>query len=222
MFFKPSIPKEIKKREITLLLHSTHLHKNLPLILTDGRIHTAQELIARYGQERAARLLHDPHRYEQFTVGLNYINASLTVPNVQLLYHRSQSEWQTEWVHFAFDLSLLELPTTRFSPVSAAAGCGQFIAAGLDGFQAMFADFVETYSRNHLPLSEPTHPQAEVLIHGSADLASVQAIYVPHRTTLLEVARLCERHARPIPIHIAPHLFVWPARLSRNKTEPAA
>jgi hypothetical protein len=216
MFFKPSIPKEIKKRGLALLLHSTHLHKNLPLILTDGRIHTAQELIARYGQERAARLLHDPHRYEQFTVGLNYVNASLTVPNVQLLYHRSQSEWQAEWVHFALDLSLLDLPTTRFSPVSAAAGCGQFIATGLDGFQAMFADSVETYSRHHLPLSEPTHPQAEVLIQGSVDLGLVNAIYVPHRNTLLEVARLCERHLRSIPIHIAPHLFVWPARLAKS------
>ena len=92
----------------------------------------------------------------------------------------------------------------------------QFVAAGWNGFQAMFADSVETYSRERLPLSEPTHPQAEVLIHGSVDLASVQAIYVPHRTTLLEVARLCERHARPIPIHIAPHLFVWPARLAKN------
>ncbi len=213
-----TIRREIRTRGITLLLHSTHLHKNLPLILADGRIHTAQDLIARYGSERAARLLHDPHRYEQFAVGLNYVNASLTVPNVQLLYHRSHAEWQAEWIHFAIDLSLLDLPATRFSAVSAAARRGEFITAGVDGLQSLFAESVDGFSRDGLSRAEPTHPQAEVLIQGSIDLAKVTAIYVPHRATQLEVARLCDLHARSIPIAIAPHLFVWPSRLTKSSS----
>lgn len=213
MFFKPSIEKEIKKRGITLLLHSTHLYKNLPHILADGKIHTARELISRYGRERAARLLHDPRRYEQFAVGLDYINASLTVPNVELLYHRSKSEWQGEWVHFALDLSLLSLSDTRFSPVSAAAGRGKFIASGLEGFRALFVESVEQHTRHTLSNNEPTHPQAEVLIKGPLDLASVRMIHVPDREVMLEVSRLRDQKSRAISIDIAPYLFVWPARL---------
>lgn len=213
MFFKPSIEREIKKRGITLLLHSTHLYKNLPHILADGKIHTARELITRYGRERAARLLHDPRRYEQFAVGLDYINASLTIPNVELLYHRSKSEWQSEWVHFALDLSLLNLSDSRFSPVSAAAGRGKFIAPGIEGFRALFVKSVEDYTRQSLSNNEPTHPQAEVLIKGPLDLASVLTIYVPDREVLLEVSRLCDQNRRTISIAVAPHHFVWPARL---------
>ena len=214
MFLRPTIAKEVKKRGITLLLHSTHLYKNLPLILEDGWIHSARELIDRYGLDHAARLLHDPRRYEQFAVGLDYINASLTTPNVELLYHRSQTVWQSEWVHLALDLSLLSLPTTRFSPVSAASARGRHIAPGLDGFRAMFAAPPGKPSRGNLSPAQPTHPQAEVLILGPLRLSWIRAILVPHRNTLHEVARLCEHHMRDIPVEITPHLFVWPAHLT--------
>ena len=208
--------KEAKQRGISLLLHSTHLYKNLPHILTDGHVHTARELIARYGAEQATRYLHDPRRYEQFAVGLDYINCSLTVPNAELLYHRSKSDWKAEWVHLTLDLALLDHPDTLCSPVSAAAERGKFICAGTDGFHSLFAATVNEYGRDRLPANEPTHPQAEVLIKGPVTLAGIHTIIVPSRPVQQEVARLCEQHQRRIPVEIAPQLFAWPARLLRN------
>ncbi len=216
MWFEKSVRKEARKRKILLLLHSTHLYKNLPQILTDGHLHTARELIETYGAERAAYFLHDFQRYEQFAVGLDYINCALTVPNAELLYHRSKSEWSAEWVHLALDLSLLNREDTLFSPMNAATERGQLIRAGREGFQAMFERTVGEFTRDDLPPNEPTHPQAEVLVKGPLPLSAVQAVYVPTRETLLEVQRLCERHTHVLSLQTAPHLFAWPARLVQH------
>ena len=212
-----SILKRAKQGGITLLLHSTHLYKNLPHILADGRIHTARELIEKHGHEHAARFLHDPHRYEQFAVGLDYINCSLTVPNAELLYHRSKSDWKADWVHLTLDLSRLNHAETLFSPVSAAAEYGKYLQNGRDGFQAMFADVVHDFTRENLPQGEPTHPQAEVLIKGPVLLKDVHAVLVPSRDVGQEVSRLCERHHISLSVEITPHLFAWPARLVKHR-----
>ena len=214
--FKISVEKLAKKRGISLLLHSTHLFKNLPQMLADRHVHTARELQERFGHERAARYLHDPKRYEQFAVGLDYVNCALTVPNAELLYHRSKSDWHTDWVHLALDVKLLNAETTLFSPVSAAAERGGFIASGREGFEAMFAEQVMEWNRAHLPCDEPTHPQAEVLIKGPLSIDDVRSILVPTRDMQQEVARLCERNHDVIPIEVTPHLFAWPARLMKS------
>lgn len=216
MWFEKSVLKAARKRKISLLLHSTHLYKNLPQILTDGHLHTARELIGKYGAERAAYYLHDVNRYEQFAVGLDYINCSLTVPNAELLYHRSKSEWSAEWVHLALDISLLNREDTLYSPMSAATERGQLIRAGREGFQAMFERVVGEFTREDVPPNEPTHPQAEALVKGPLPLPAVQAIFVPTRETLLEVRRLCELHQRVLSVQTAPHLFAWPARLVQH------
>ncbi len=212
--FDRSVLKEARKRKITLLLHSTHLYKNLPQVLMDGQLHTARELIDNYGAERAAHFLHDLQRYEQFAVGLDYLNGSLTVPNVELLYHRSKSEWSAEWVHLALDLALLNREDTLFSPMNAATERGQFIRAGSEGFRAMFDQVVGGVTREAVTPNEPTHPQAEVLVKGPLPLSAVQTVFVPTRETESEVRRLCERHGRMLTIQTAPHLFAWPARLA--------
>jgi hypothetical protein len=217
MLFERTVLRDAKKRHVTLLLHSTHLYRNLPQILADGRIHTARELMARYGPERAAYYLHDPRRYEQFAVGLDYINAAISVPNAQLLYHRSKAEWGAEWVHLALDLELLNRENTLFSPVSAAAERGKFIAPGRAGFAAMFAEQVAEYERRNLPAHEPTHPQAEVLIKGPLPLDVVDTVLVPSPAVASEVRRLISRHPLTLSVNVAPHLFAWPARLMSSE-----
>ena len=181
-----------------------------------GRIHTARELIETHGQEHAARFLHDPNRYEQFAVGLDYINCSLTVPNAELLYHRSKSDWKADWVHLTLELELLNHPDTLFAPVSAATGCGKFLQKGRSGFQVMFAERVDAFNRAHLPESEPTHPQAEVLIKGPLSLDHAHSVFVPSRDVQTEVLRLCEQHGITLPVEITPQLFAWPARLVKT------
>jgi hypothetical protein len=215
-FFRNTVQAEVKHREISLLLHSTHLYKNLPQILESQTLSTARALSEQYGWDKARQYLHDPVRYEKFAVGLDYLNGSLTVPNYELLYHRSKGEWSSEWVHLVLDLSLLYKEGTKFCAVSAAQEQGKHIRDGWAGFCELFADPVENYSRTGLPKAVPTHPQAEVLLAGSLPLSSVTAICVSDLSTAAEIQRMAERHHIYIKVEVTPHLFVWPERLLKK------
>ena len=217
MFFASrTIVGEAKRRRIRQLLHSTHLYKNFPLVLSDGMLHSARELQKRYGSS-ASRFLHDPRRYEQFTVGLDYINASLSFPNCELLYHRSHTDWKYEWIHLSLRLDLLNRPDTLFCPVSAATNYGKLVQGGREGFAAMFADEVTGHTRSGIPHDVPTHPQAEILIRGPLELSVVKAIIVPDATLALEIERLCERNNHKIPVEVLPQFFVWPKWLVKKR-----
>jgi hypothetical protein len=211
-----SVPSEVKRRKISLLLHSTHLYKNLPQIIADKTLSTAGDLIAKFGHERAHKYLHDLKRYEQLAVGLDYLNCSLTVPNFELLYHRSKTTWKSEWIHLAVDLSLLYKEETLFSPVSAAQEQGKFLRSGIDGLKSLFDPQVEEFSRSDLPDHIPTHPQAEVLVKGSLPIVALQKILVADVQTAQEVERLLSLHDLYIKVEAVPHLFVWPERLLRK------
>ncbi|HEY3293827.1 MAG TPA: DarT ssDNA thymidine ADP-ribosyltransferase family protein [bacterium] len=208
-FSQDTIAHELRRRGILLLLHSTHLYKNLPQIIADGKLHTVRSLEEAYGSD-ASRYLHDPYRYERFAVGLDYINASLSMPNVELLYRRSRSEWTADWVHLALDLSLLSRDHTLFCQVSAAADMGKHLKPGPEGLREMFAGKVEGHKRDPLPHNVATHPQAEVLLHGSLTLADVRKIIVPSDAVGAEVKRLCDTRGRTMKIETLPHLFIWP------------
>lgn len=214
-FGRPTISRELRKRSLRWLLHSTHIAINLPQIFRDGFVDTARGLRTRLGAN-AERLLHDPRRFEQFAVGLDYINCALTVPNYELLYARSKSAWPVEWVHLALDLKLLEREDTLFSAVSAAQENGRHVQTGVVGLQAMFADHVEKWTRLGLQSSEPTHPQAEVLIKGALPLTDILFVFVSNARTADEVERLAEFSGHKIQTRIEPRLFLWPARLKRQ------
>ncbi len=213
-FGKANVAHELKRRKIELLLHSTHVSINLPQIFEDGFIDTARGLRARLGA-KAERLLHDPRRLEKFSVGLDYINCSITSPNFELLYARSKSAWQSEWVHFVLDTKLLELPDTLFCPVSAAQDYGKHVQSGLTGLQTMFDEQVETWKRTDLHKSEPTHPQAEALIKGRLSLDSVTEILTANGQVASEVERLAAFYHRKVRVKIEPKLFLWPKRLKK-------
>lgn len=216
LFDARTVTGEIRLREIRLVLHSTHLYTNLPRILRDRMLYTAGKLRELYGPDEAARLLHDPNRYEHFAVGLDYLNASLSQPNAPLLYRRSRSDWKNEWVHLALDPDLLKDSHTLFCSVSAAAGRGKYLHGGLLGLRSMFAPEVQGETRHKLPANVPTHPQAEVLIMGSLPLDRIQAIIVPEAGVGLEVQRLAEHYGVAVRVDVLPHLFIWPERLTRR------
>lgn len=209
--FGPAPPSVAARRRGVRLLHSTHLYKNFVHILEDNALLAAGELRARYGSGPAARFLHDPRRYERYTVGLDYLNASLSVPNVELLYHRSKSEWKSEWLHLELHRSLLDEPETRFCPVSAAAEFGKHVMDGRGGYAALFAAEVQGRTRTGLPRNVPTHPQAEVLLCGPINLERITAVHCPTMDVAAEVTRLCERFARPLTVVVSPQLYIWPA-----------
>ncbi|MBL0061759.1 MAG: DUF4433 domain-containing protein [bacterium] len=214
-FGKADIAHELKRRKIDLLLHSTHVSINLPQIFEDGFIDTARGLRSRLGA-KAERLLHDPRRLEKFVVGLDYINCSITTPNFELLYARSKSAWQTEWVHFVLDTKLLEHPDTLFCPVSAAQDYGQHVQYGIAGLQSMFAEQVETWTRTGLHKSEPTHPQAEALVKSRLSLDNVTEILTANGQVATEVERLTAFYHRNVRVKIGPKLFLWPKRLKKK------
>jgi len=214
LFGKPSIRSEIASRDLRLLLHSTHLTINLPQIFADGFLDTARGLRSRLGA-KAERLLHDPERLEKFAVGLDYLNCAVTVPNFELLYARSQNAWQREWVHLVLDMKLIEQPETLFCPVSAAQDFGTHVTSGVAGLQSMFAEQVEPWNRSGLHKSEPTHPQAEVLIQGPLSIDHVREIIVYTGEIEIEAQRLAEFHHRKIATQVLPKLFLWPGRLKK-------
>jgi hypothetical protein len=210
-----TVAKVMRRRCLMLLLHSTHLYRNLTQILEDGSLQTVRTLKEKHGVNAAARFLHDPFRYETFVTGLDYLNASLSVPNAELLYHRSRSDWKSEWVHLALDLSLMTREDTLFSPLNAAYELGHHVQKGADGLKAMFAETVRDNKRGDLPENIPTHPQAEVLVRGPLALSAVRSIIVADAATGSEVERLCEQHTRKIKVQVLPYLFVWPKRLMK-------
>lgn len=205
------------RRRGAALLHSTHLYKNLVHILNDNALHSAGGLRARHGSEPAARFLHDPRRYERYMVGLDYLNASLSVPNVELLYQRSKSEWKSEWIHLELDLELLDDPHTLFCPVSAATDFGKYVVSGPDGFAALFVANVNDRTRAGLPKAVPTHPQAEVLLRGPLALGRIRAVHCPTLDVATEARRLCERCERSLSVQVSPHLYVWPPWVTAAK-----
>lgn len=214
LFLRKTAKSEAKRRGVQRLFHSTHLYKNLPAILSDGAIYTARDLAKHYGSS-AGRFLHDPRRYERFAVGLDFVNASLTFPNCELLYKRSRTEWKCEWIHFSLKLDLLNKSDTLFCSVSAATDFGKHLQSGLSGFQGMFADPVDGYSRAILTADIPTHPQAEILIRGSLDLENVESIIVPDLAVAGEIERICDQNNRRIRVEILPQFFVWPKWLAK-------
>jgi hypothetical protein len=207
-----NIESELRQRKIELLLHSTHLYRNLPGILESGKIDTAAGLIARLGRERAARYLHDPQRYERFTVGLDCVNCALTLPNVELLYRRSKGDWKSDWVHCALDLELLSGTRAKFCAMSAAHDRGRHVDTGLGALRAMFAEHVEGMPRDGCSAALPTHPQAEVLIEHAIAIELVTCIIAASEEAAREIRRLCEYYGRKIDVEARPQLFVWPER----------
>lgn len=216
LFGGSSIAKELKRRKIKLLLHSTHLYTNLPAILKDGCLYSAGSL-RQTSPVQAKRFLHDPVRYEKYAVGLDYINCSLSEPNFELLYKRSGSGWEGAWLHLELNTNLLLRDSTLFCAVSAAKDKGAHVQRGIDGFKQMFAEEVDGYIRAAISDDLPTSPQAEVMIAGDLPLSNVLTLHVCNAPVADEVSRLCEQYSSKLPVRISPHLFVWPSRLIDKK-----
>jgi hypothetical protein len=122
----------------------------------------------------------------------DYINLSLSRPHWYLLNKYSQ---RPELKHF--DWCILQLntepllrPDTLFSVCNAASNTAKRygISPGLNAFDNMFRDQVETpsrvYNRQNSPSHFTTDIQAEVLVKDQISTQNVQTVYLPSEKKL--------------------------------------
>jgi len=176
----------IREREITALYHFTTTI-NLLGMFSIGRIcpRSEYDTLRNLADENLYGDYLD-HMDELRLDGLNnYVNTSLSHPNVYLLqaYKSRKDLAHYSWCILRLDPHLMERPETLFSMTNAAsASAAEYgIRDGVDGFNQLFSDEVITrkgqFTRRGLPPEYPTDIQAEVLIPGAIDLDTVKAVY---------------------------------------------
>ena len=158
------IRNEISRRGITRLCHFTRL-MSLEQVIGDRAILSTSALIDRGRADHR----NDSDRYDGH---LDYVSCSVQYPNLYVLdSFRQRMGHVGPWVVVLLDPELLELPSTRFSPVNAATAGGNHVSTGFDGFDAMFQTSPPsahpTSRRSSHLKSCPTDHQAEVLVHRS-------------------------------------------------------
>lgn len=190
------IGSEINRREITRLCHFTRL-TSFDQIASDRAIVSTCVLIDRgRSTDRNDRYRYDGH--------LDYVSCSVQYPNLYVLdAFREGNGHAGPWVVLLLDPQLLELPTTRFSPVNAAAASGEHVSAGFDGFDAMFQASPPsahgiTRGSSHLR-SCPTDHQAEVLVHRSIPAARIIGVVCDADDDLQRVNRVLSDWEGPPP-----------------------
>ena len=190
------IGTEIDRRAITRLCHFTRL-MSLEQIVHDRAILSTRELIDRGRSDHR----NDSRRYDGH---LDYISCSVQYPNLYVLdsFRREQDD-AGPWVVVLLDPKLLELSSTRFSPVNAATANGDHVSAGPDGFASMFQPnppSVHRISRSssHLKCC-PTDHQAEVLIHQSISTECIIGVVCESNRDCQQVNRLFSDWMGPPP-----------------------
>ena len=117
-----------------------------------------------------------------------------------------------DWVILYIDPMHIWQPDTLFCPCNAAKGCGQYIEAGIDGFQSLFAQTSPgiSFCRNPRHLSAaPTDIQAEVLVKDPVPLDSIIGVVVQNNDQAKsEIFRLSlQGISLNKPIYIVPEFF---------------
>lgn len=200
-----SIGNEISRRGITRLCHFTPLTL-LDRIISDHEILSNQELMSR-GQAvcRNDNYRHDGH--------LDYISCSVQFPNLFVLDRfRQRSDLDDSWVVALLDPHLLELSSTRFSPVNAATDKGIHVSDGFEGFDAMFRQNSPSKYGIKRPTTHrkscPTDLQAEVLIQRSVSANSIIGLVCETDDNLQQVQQLLLNWTGTPPVcSTRPHFF---------------
>jgi len=192
----PDIESEISRRGIKRLCHFTRL-TSFGQIASDREIVSTNALIDR---GRSANR-NDSRRYDRH---LDYISCSVQYPNLYVLdTFRERYGQAGPWAVLLLDPKLLELPSTLFSPVNAATANGDYVSAGIDGFDAMFQSNPPSARRtsrgaSHLK-SCPTDHQAEVLVHSSIPAERILGVVCETDDDRQQVDRILTAWEGPLP-----------------------
>lgn len=184
-----SIRTNAKKRGITRLCHFTP-SRNL-VHIASGR----QGILAsRHLSEDRAEIFNptDIERWDGFP---DHVCCSIQYPNAWYFSKARLNETLfRDWVVLLIDAKYLWRPGTKFSPINAASREAS-IAAGAEGFEALFEESVEGVRRfrrrpKH-PAFLPTDQQAEVLVPDSISMQDISGVaLVDAEQAAREVTRL--------------------------------
>lgn len=202
------LKQEIIERGITRLCHFTksnnlsHILRNESGILANTSLDDQLEILKK----------NDEHRYDNKE---DYVCCSVQYPNSWYLRRiKDIDPLFKEWVVVFIDPNLVDNPTTLFCHRNAAAGRGQYIKGGYEGFTGMFKSPVNgqklIYRKPLMPRCCPTDDQAEVLLYKNILRSHIIGIAVPtEEQARREKARLSfiQEVPRDIEWIIAPDLF---------------
>lgn len=184
-----SIRTNAKKRGITRLCHFTP-SRNL-VHIASGR----QGILAsRHLSEDRAEIFNptDIERWDGFP---DHVCCSIQYPNAWYFSKARLNETLfRDWVVLLIDAKYLWRPGTKFSPINAASREAS-IAAGAEGFEALFEESVEGVRRFRRrpkrPAFLPTDQQAEVLVPDSISMQDISGVaLVDAEQAAREVTRL--------------------------------
>ncbi|WP_369547395.1 DarT ssDNA thymidine ADP-ribosyltransferase family protein [Bacillus velezensis] len=198
----------VRERKITRLCHFTksnnlsHILRNESGILANTVLDDQLEILKK----------NDEHRYDNKE---DYVCCSVQYPNSWYLKRiRDIDPLFKEWVVLFIDPILITHPNTLFCHRNAAAGRGQFIKSGIEGFVGMFKNRVLgqrlMYRTHSMAECCPTDDQAEVLLYKNIPRGHIIGIAVPtEEQARREKARLSFIKEVPKDIKwiIAPDLF---------------
>lgn len=203
-----TLEESIATRGVTRLCHFTP-SRNLAHIIADGR-----GIVASRSLSTEARAIFNPTDLKRLDGHQHCVCCSVEYPNAWYFRTaRGKEPIFKDWVVLIISADALRLPDVKFCKRNAAAGYGQHVRAGKQGFDAMYVSDVAgaggTYRRSssHHP-AVPTDQQAEVLIPDLVPLAMIMGVAVSSKDqAILEIERL-KLASLPVPrFVIAPHFY---------------
>ena len=208
------IRKQVEDRGITRLCHFTS-SRNLPHILrSPGGLLSTKQL------DKTKKVFNptDTSRWDGYP---DHVCCSIQYPNGWYLSKAvGRERLFRDWVVLLLRPSYLWMDGTKFCVTNAATQSGELVHAGLESFDALFADEVigqrgTIYTRGRKLDSVPTDDQAEVLIPDRVDRGGIIGLVVSSETQAQRESVRLEMVDLTMPrTFVAPTLFD-PKKLSR-------
>ena len=211
----------VNQRGITRLCHFTksnnlaHILRNESGIMANTFLDDQIEILKK----------NDEYRYDNKE---DYVCCSVQYPNSWYLRKiKDLDPLFKEWVVLFISPEIINDSKTLFCHRNAAAGRGQYIKSGIDGFKGMFKNPVQgqrlIYRANKMPMCCPTDDQAEVLAYKNIPRSRIIGIAVQtEKQARREIARLSLIQEIPKDLGlqwiIAPNLFdvSWSSMVRRG------
>lgn len=206
-----SVAAAARERGITEILHYTSEKGVMGSIIVDA-------LLSRRDVETNTEVAYiyegvwDRSRDLQW---IGHTSMSVTQVNIDLFARSRNNHPQWWWAIMSFPIDILDDPDVVFTTTNNAYTETCKRGAGLDGFNAMFADSVPWGKFNTIarrfddhPCALPTHGAAEVLYPRPLPLGRMSCLYVPDDTRNSLIQSWCEIYGRdPLNIVVDPELF---------------
>lgn len=161
------VAEVVSERKITSLCHFTS-SLNLPYIFADNCGIRSASWLKEHGYNFHNT---DPNRYDQKT---DHICCSCSFPNI---YYFDCVKKTTDFVVLFIDPSYISRKGNLYCPGNASKASGQYCRSGVQGFEALFQDNVNGFTRRNFHTDDiPTDIQAEILVLDHIDVEGIKGI----------------------------------------------